>query len=169
MIKAKNNIASFFLIIIVAMPLLLPVGYLFKKLIIAQRMEYELEQGALQKLTLPYDEVQWIKKDKEILVAGKYFDLKSYKIINNTLEATGIFDQEEKELHVQYSRLMKHGKGQPSPYHSIVLKFIFNTTIPEYSATIPAPLFYTTAKTNRIIEQRIIRRCSSVVTPPPKG
>lgn len=151
------------------MPLLLSLGYLIKKSLIEYRMEYEMEQGGLQKLILPCHEVQWIKKDKEILVAGKFFDIKSYKIINNHLEATGVFDEKDNELHAGFTRLMRHKKDQSSPFHSIFLKFIFTATIPEYPATLLPPVLYISATINDLTNQRILNRYSSVITPPPKG
>jgi len=166
--KIKNKIIALILLFVVVIQLLLSPFYILKKLLLEVRMEYEMEQGAIQKISIDIEKVQWIKKDKEILIAGKFFDIKSYTIINNTFEATGIFDEEENKLHEAYLNLLDQRKDQSSPYQSILLKFIFNTIINENFVLIPPNLFYIIGKINRDINQHILQQYSAVLTPPPK-
>lgn len=169
MVNAKIKIAASFLLLVVLMPLLLSVGYLLKKLVLEKRMENKLEQGSLQKLVLKFNEFQWMKKDKEILIAGKFFDIKSYRIVNNTLEVTGIFDHEESKLHAKYTRLIMPGKDHATPYHSIILKLIFTSTIHSNTTNILPPVFHIIAGRGSMIEQLLINPYHAVVTPPPKA
>lgn len=96
--KRLSHIASFcflfFLLLPLAAVVLLQGAQWYLKVKAPERMEKE----TLVTITLPLSNVRWEKKEKEILLNGKLFDIKSFSITDNRLTATGFFDHEETTL-----------------------------------------------------------------------
>ena len=71
------------------------------------QMEEALEQCSLHTLKIPKIAVQWVKPGKEILVQGRFFDVKSIAWQSDTAIITGLFDEEEKKIEQQLGQLAK--------------------------------------------------------------
>ena len=94
MFNPKKIFALALLFAVVA-PLLFFAGYLVKQSLIQNEMEEQLETKALQTITTDLTGVQWLKKNKEVIIEGKLFDVKSYTITGNKIILTGLFDKDE--------------------------------------------------------------------------
>lgn len=85
---------------ILLLPALTPVLYILifniHQFSIRLEMEHELENHALQTITLPANELHWTRNGKEIILDGKMFDVKAveYNAEGKAL-VTGLFDHEE--------------------------------------------------------------------------
>ena len=62
---------------------------------IKHEMEEKLERQEMQVIRLSAKEVRWYKADKEIIIHGELFDVKSMEIIGDSVEFSGLFDDEE--------------------------------------------------------------------------
>ena len=58
----------------------------------------KLEESHMQIIHVNAKDLNWIKKNKEINVDGKMFDVKYFSIENNIYSLTGLFDEEESAL-----------------------------------------------------------------------
>lgn len=165
---SSNNIKATFLLLIVAIPLLLSIGFLLTQLSIQVQMECELENAATQKFTLGADQVHWIKKNKEILIDGKYFDLKSITVNKDSIIVEGIFDEDEDVLNEKYGGMTDH-KKQAHPFcNSLAFLFIFNATLPS-SPTLELDLLSLCSKKWDTTSRNIVSQFLLVYTPPPIG
>ncbi len=81
------------------MPVILTVMFQVQRAIVRHRMEEALEKKQLVTITLKTDEVRWHKKGKEIIINGEFFDIKSFTISGTTINFTGLYDKQEKQLH----------------------------------------------------------------------
>jgi hypothetical protein len=62
------------------------------------------ESENFETLTLKKNELVWIKKHKEILINGTYFDVKKIAYKEDMVIVTGIYDNEEKALEEKFER-----------------------------------------------------------------
>ena len=99
MIKKLRNIIPAFFSALLAVPLLalllLQVAQVLLKHSAGDRMHKEI----LQTIRIPADQVVWEKKEKEIVLEGKMFDIREYAIRDGIFTATGFFDDEESRIH----------------------------------------------------------------------
>jgi hypothetical protein len=92
----KKKIIALALAVFVALPLVMCAG--------TQLLQLFLKQTALERFTtetiisIPLKDVNWIKKEKELLINNQYFDVKHYKVQDGQLLVNGYFDNEELEL-----------------------------------------------------------------------
>ena len=80
------------------MPLIFSATFIIKLKIAQYRAEEKLEDSILQTLVLTEEKFKWLRKNKEISVDGKLFDIKSFSEKNGKYIFVGIFDEEETEL-----------------------------------------------------------------------
>ncbi len=104
MLRQKQQIAALFLLLVSGMPVLLFCYFQAEQIIIRHKVTEDLERMQLQTLRIPVSLVNWYKKNREIIVDGKMFDVKSYVITGSDAEFTGLFDSEETLLWQQVSR-----------------------------------------------------------------
>lgn len=121
------------LLLIVAIPLFYSAGFLITQKLVKGQMEEKLEKSALQTVVVPVKEVRWLNGKKEIIVQGKLFDVKSFSIANETLIATGLFDEDEDKLHEKLKGFLERSSNDASPLNNLIVAF-FSTPI----NTIPA-------------------------------
>ena len=73
----------------------------------------KIEQDELQTIQLPTDQIQWYKKNHELIVDGKMFDVKSIHQVGDSSIITGLFDEEDTELHEALAGMHEQkNKGQ---------------------------------------------------------
>jgi len=160
----------FTLLSIMAIPLCLAIGFLIKQEIIAHQMFEKLEKGAQKNYQFPLQDISWVKEGKELLVRGKMFDVKNFKIKNNYIEVTGIFDEEEDALKQTFAHLLYPLKSSSSPLQNCILKSIFAPVFFE-TATIKIPEKYSCTIQKSIINYKeiCIQKSYPITTPPPKA
>lgn len=77
-------------------------------------MKEKLETGLLHTITLPENEIVWVKKNKEIRIDNELFDIKSILKENNEIIITGVFDHEETEIEQKLGNLSGN-TNHPNP------------------------------------------------------
>jgi len=68
-------------------------------------MEEKLENEQLQTVAIPISDVKWFKENKEILVDGKLFDIKSVVFQDGIASFTGLYDDQEMNIKLQLENL----------------------------------------------------------------
>ena len=89
-----RTITAFFLLVLLAVPLLVLSVLQLRQVYIQQRMEARLEAGMLKTIFIPLHKFQQLNSH-EILVDNKLFDVKTLQVTSNGYLATGVFDEEE--------------------------------------------------------------------------
>ena len=93
-----KKITAFFLLLTGAIPLLFTLFFLVKQQMIRYEMKEKLEKEFLHTITVPREEVTWVKYNKEIIVGDKLFDVSSFSEKDGLYFFTGLFDAEETAL-----------------------------------------------------------------------
>jgi hypothetical protein len=98
------------MLIVISMPIGLFVTWKVQQLIQKHEMMEKLEHAQLQTIILPETSVEWYEEDKEIIVNGRLFDVKSYRKIPGTIDVsfTGLFDDAETEIEAKVKKLLRH-------------------------------------------------------------
>lgn len=154
---------------IIAIPFLVAIGFVVKQQIIAHKMFEKLEQSAEKTYQYTLQEISWIKEGKELMIQGKMFDVKHFKIKENSIEITGLFDEEEDALQQQFLLLSQSKKNTPTPLQTLIIISIFSPLFLELN-TIEIPVIYTVVKNNFSINytENSIRKNFPINIPPPK-
>ena len=77
---------------------------------------------------MPVRDVKWIKKDKEILVYGEMFDVKTSVKSGENIVFTGLYDKDEQKLHENLKDFMHRKNKQSAPLNELLAKF-FSTAV----------------------------------------
>ncbi len=105
-------------------PILFLIAFFIKQQHIQHEMKEKLEYASLQTITIKKSEFKWVKKNKEIIIDGQLFDVKSIVIYKDEIVVKGLFDDDENELEKVFSSVMHQKKNEPSPISKLILKFI---------------------------------------------
>jgi hypothetical protein len=70
-----------------------------------QQMEEKLESGQLQTIVVPVQNFHWYEENREIIVDGMMFDVKTISLEDDHYIVTGLFDEEETSLHIAMGKL----------------------------------------------------------------
>ncbi len=113
--------AVLLLLITGAVPLLSALVFSIAQMEITSEMSRELSQKELVSISIEDQEIQWVEKDREILIQGQLFDIRSLVSSNGRTTFTGLFDKKETDL----TGLLKDQQGnQPSgPDMALMLFF----------------------------------------------
>lgn len=155
------------LFFVTATPVLVITGFLVKQKVIQRRMSERLEKTPLQTITADIAEVRWVKKNKEVEVHGRMFDVKKFQVNGNKITLTGLYDNEEHALKKELAGLHKQKKDNSAPIKQLVLKFLNASAINEIYSAVE---FYTgknTVKEYFPYKDDLVNRFIRVITPPP--
>lgn len=165
----RKKILAFVMLFAVAAPLLFFTCFFIKQKWIEHEMEEQLENASLRTITVDITAVHWIKKNKEVVIDGKLFDLRSYTVNGSRVTLTGLYDKDEDILNEQMKNFVQQKHGANTPLNHLVFNLLF------------PPLYNTTADTfdqhpwqlitHHFIpyqEQKIASKYLSIISPPPK-
>lgn len=114
------------MLFLAAAPLFFILGHLVKREIIFHEMMEKLETTSLHTITVRLADINWTKKNKEVIINGELFDVKYSQIIGDKVKLTGLFDKEENKLEREFANTMDSNNDQQTPFNQLKLKFIFN-------------------------------------------
>lgn len=127
------------------------------------RMEEKLEEEELKTLKLHRSSFQWVKKNKEIMIGQRFFDVKSWKNDGVYVIFEGLYDEEEKEIHKKMADHEKRNKSDSSLFQ-LLSKFNFLQSelflIPSFSEVRSTKYFSRS--------EDLLTRAIRQSTPPPK-
>jgi len=90
-----------FLLLLNGLPLLLSIGFSLHQMWIRHEMLEKLESEKLHVITLENHNLQWEQEGKELMIAGRMFDVKNFELHGDKLIVYGLFDDEETMLYQQ--------------------------------------------------------------------
>jgi len=97
--RVRKTITIFALCLAALLPLCLSGFFIAGRIIIRITMLEKIEEDELQTISLPTDQIKWYKKNHELIVDGKMFDVKSIQQSGDSSIITGLFDEEDTALH----------------------------------------------------------------------
>ncbi len=93
-----HKISASVLLFASIIPFAMVFSFHIKQQILHYEMKERLEAQNLHTIILSKKDVHWVKKDKEILVNGRMFDVKSFSVENSEIRFIGLYDDEETAL-----------------------------------------------------------------------
>lgn len=144
-------------------PVFLPAYFITSRSLIRYEMMERMKKQYLTAIQVPVDEFQWYEKDKEILVDGRMFDVKSIRLINGNYHITGLFDEQETELRLALQKKME-GADIPQQLVQICTSAADLDVFPFE----PASTDLTDHSVSEYNSPHFSKYCHSIVIPPPK-
>jgi len=165
--SSQKKIVAAAMLVSLAAPLFFLLAFFIKQQHIQHEMKERLESSSLQTITIKKTEFKWVKKNKEIIIDGQLFDVKSLNINKNEIIVTGLFDHDEDELEKVFSSVMHQKKNETAPINKFILKFILT---PAFIRTLSATVPYSFKKTTPVYgfyQEAIVSQYYSIIVPPP--
>jgi hypothetical protein len=111
----RKTIALFSICLAALLPLCLSGFFLAGRVVIRITMLEKMENDQLQTVHIPTKAIRWYKKNHELTIDGKMFDVKSIRHSGDTSIITGLYDEEDTELHEAMAGMHEqknHGHNQ---------------------------------------------------------
>jgi hypothetical protein len=145
------------------MPLILSAFFLIQLKMVQHRAKEKLENNRLHTIVLDKKEFNWYKKNKEISIDGKLFDVKSYSEADGKHVFTGIYDHEETALN---NLLQTHTNKEKNQYLAGVFQLLFSS----HSSHFPeiTSLIINSANNFPLTVTGISSPAKDILTPPPQ-
>jgi hypothetical protein len=111
--QLRKTISIFALCLAALLPMCLSGIYIAGRILIRVTMMEKMEKNELQTISIPTDQIRWFKKNHELMIDGKMFDVKSISKQGDTSIITGLFDDDDTELHEALAGMHEQkNKGQ---------------------------------------------------------
>lgn len=117
--KRRKTIALYLLCFAAMVPVFLSAAFLGGRLLIRIVMIKSLESENVITLKLEPSQIRWYKKNHELIIDGKMFDVKSMAQQNGYLVVTGLFDDMETEMNALLEKNHDPGSRDSKSTHSI--------------------------------------------------
>jgi hypothetical protein len=105
LIKYRNHITAIFLLLLLAIPVILTCITMIKEKIVKWEMKEALEEKELITILVDSKDVLWEDEGKECRINGRLFDVKEFENINGQYRLKGLYDDREREIEEQLSRM----------------------------------------------------------------
>jgi hypothetical protein len=165
----KKRILAFVMLIAVAAPLFFFTCFFVKQKWIEHEMEERLENASLRTITVDVGSILWVKKNREVIIAGKLFDVRSFTLAGGKITLTGLYDKDEDILNEQMKSFVQQKNGANTPLNQVVFNLLFP---PLYNNTADAfaqrPWQVITHDFIPYREEKIPSKYLSILSPPPK-
>ncbi len=151
---------------ITGMPVFFSAYFYVAQIKVEYAMERALNHENLEVITLPVNEVIWLKDHKEILVNYHPFDVKSYEQKGTFIVLKGLFDVKEKELK---SRLIACSKENGHSGKQDLFQVIFLCFYPHFKNLFTHQYFLQTQPKFCVFDNTNTRsKFASLPAPPPR-
>ncbi|MEN9570785.1 MAG: hypothetical protein RL172_2016 [Bacteroidota bacterium] len=163
----RNTFIGALLLALLASPLLCMLVYHIKLAVHTHQAEERMERAQLVTITLPARQLIWVKKNKEILLQGKMFDVKTLHLQNDTAIITGIYDTAEDIIKARILALKKsNNNNSSSPIYPALVQ-LFSPAILTMHTSPGVPTFFLVKQYSPAVPLFYSNPSLSIPTPPP--
>lgn len=167
--RGKKQTTALGLFILVALPLLLPLGALIKQKILQFQRRERFETEQLQTITIKADKIYWIKPGKEVLIAGELFDVEDFKSSGTDITLSGFYDQQEDKLVKDIKELEKGKPNSNSPVNHFAVKFLFSPKYQEPTGLLIQNNWQLVTRQFPVYTETVFSMAYPTASPPPKA
>jgi hypothetical protein len=163
---ATKTTLSFILLLLAALPLAYTLIIGIPQQAIRNRMKERMQTSSLQTISVPENEVQWIKEGEEIWMNGRMFDITTSHLQNGVYDFSGLYDNEETTF---VDQLKKEQQNNPENNKQLVQLFQLLQSI--YSNQQEAIIFPDHNPAGKFIpgNSPLSSQYISIFTPPPQA
>jgi len=143
--------------------------YIAGRILIRITMMEKMEKDELQTISIPSDQIRWFKKNHELMINGRMFDVKSISLQGGTSMITGLFDDDDTELHEALADL--HEQKNKGKNNALLLYQVCLGIIAVHNALINQPVSVNTGEIKLSFaqyEDNILQSYLPVFSPPPE-
>jgi len=130
-------------------------------------MKHRMEEQLLHTVTLADNEIQWVKKDKEIRIGDRLFDIKFTTHTNGHTSFHGLYDEEETNLKKLFQENWKKNQAGQNKLLAQFFQTLQNVYCNLSGETLPSedplPAF------RAIAPPMLISQYRQILTPPPQA
>ncbi len=162
--RSSKKTIALTLLLIVAVPLCCTIFLQVRQLVIRHKMMEMLEKENLITVTIPQNQIYWIKTNKELIHNSRMFDVKSWINENGYCTFTGLYDDDETQL----AEKMNNKTGTDNFTQHTTLTQLFQLLMNLYYQPGGNNTLYFTGTTYSIKKTKLPSQFISIITPPPK-
>ncbi len=123
--SGQKRIAAFGLVLLLTIPLVLSVVFIVKQKMLQHNIQARFGKELIQTITVSKKKLTWVKKEKEIIVEGKYFDVMHYRTSGDDVVLTGFYDTKEDKLVKEIKKLIRQKKATNNSANQLAVNFLF--------------------------------------------
>lgn len=123
--RYTKNIIALGFILMLAAPLSVSIISILQQNILHKKIVARFNTEIIQTITIAKADLYWAKKNKEVIIDGKYFDVKSFTTKGDKIVLTGFYDHHEDKLVKRMTKLMQQKNGSESPINQLAVKYFF--------------------------------------------
>lgn len=150
---------------VLSMPFIISSALQCFQLYLHASVEMRMEEKESSHFSFPLTQIRWVKQEKEFIVNGKFYDIKTYSVTNNILYATGFCDTEETAASAFMLWLMDE--------YELIYKFLLSYFNVFITVLISVYLIASSYKYHRNLfgfkQKKYLSFILSILAPPPKA
>lgn len=162
----RTNWIAFFLVLVLLCPVLAISSLSIAKKIVQHRMVEKLEHANIQTVIVKKSSFVWVKMNKEILVNGRMFDVKSYSFHDDLIVFKGLFDEDEKSIINSLNKLA-HKNKEGSLQSLKLLNILLMPSAVEQHCYISKEGFNADKQLFYTYQESAVQQSNSIFIPPP--
>ena len=149
------------------LPVVFTMFFLITLKLIKSEMQEKLGEQILTTITIPANEVKWIEYKKEISINNRLFDIESFSFVNDQYFFTGLFDDEETMLNINFEKDIDERNEKENQLISELFKVLQAIYIGNRDDHLIPPCMQTNYSNLALLN--INSPFISVLTPPPQS
>lgn len=166
--RFTKNIVALVIILLLASPLVVSIFNLLQQKNLHSNIAARFKTEIIQTISIAKADLYWAKKNKEVIIDGKYFDVKSFIVTGDSISLTGFYDHHEDKLAKRMTKQMKQNSATDAPVNTKFVKCFFFPVFTPQSAE-GLSLHWKAAHINYPAYSVKISDISlSIISPPPR-
>lgn len=138
MYSIRKKIIALGLVLLFAIPLMFSVIILLQQKAVQIKSYAKFKTEKVETISVLKHNLVWVKKGKEVIIDGKYFDVKSFNIAGDKVLLTGYYDHKEDKLVNQIKKIFQQKNEKENPINFSTVKSPFFPVYSNHSViTIP--------------------------------
>ncbi len=166
--RFTKNIVALGSILLLAVPLGVSIFNILQQNLLHKKIATRFKTEVLQTITIAKADLNWAKKNKEVIIDGKYFDVKSFTIKGDKITLTGFYDHHEDKLVKRMTNLMQQNNGSESPVNQLAVKYFFFPLFTQQTDVDFIQHWKTAVTTYHSYSDNISEISIATISPPPK-
>jgi hypothetical protein len=164
--RLPRTIPGIVIILVVLMPCIYCAYFQVELQVTKHRMREKLESEELQTVIVPVKEFRWYEENREIVVDGMMFDVKSVEQKGDNYVVTGLFDEFETELNVTLGKLQHRDENEDASLVYTILSQLLIDHAGDTGIFVQAD----TPNEDRLLlpDEKLYNTVLSLHTPPPR-
>ena len=169
MLTVRKQPVAFAMLLLVALPLIVSVGLSIKQKIVQYQREQRFETELSQTVIISVENPSWTEEEKEILIDGSLFDVKSVRSNGKNLVLTGYFDNKEEKIIKDIKNIEQQKNKSGSPLSQLDVKFLFLPNYKEITAFLIQNNWQNIVSKFPVYIEGLTNMAYPSVVPPPKN